>query len=86
MIVGVIAIVGLGGDGLRGHVVIRVLPGGQHYPNLRSEPAFKLILQETETHNRLHPDTHKEKFQTSKTKLVIVTQNKYRNSRPKELL
>lgn len=44
LVVGVVGVVGLGGGGLRGQADIGVLPRGQHYPNLRSEPTFKLVL------------------------------------------
>ncbi len=41
-VVGVV--IGLRVGGLRGQVVVRVLPRGLHYPNLRSKPPFKLVL------------------------------------------
>lgn len=53
---GVVGVVtGLRGGGLRGQVVIRVLPRGQHYPNPGSKPALELILwTNTETDYGTH--------------------------------
>lgn len=52
LIVGVIGVVGPGGGVLSGQAVKGVFPRGQHYPNLRSEPAFKLVLR-TETSKQI---------------------------------
>lgn len=69
-VVGVV--IGPMGDGLRGQVVVRVLPRGQHYPNLRSKPALELILWTNKQRNYTQTHTHIQKrpfpFQMAITK------------------